>query len=80
MCNSIPINVWYSKASKISFILFEKPFEMPDCKQANIILTNDIIAANNKILTSRSSNCSKTSCQMDFPVKQARETHYSTTK
>lgn len=25
------------------------------------------MAANNKILTSKSSNCSKTNCHMDFP-------------
>lgn len=30
-------------------------------------LTNEIIAANNKILTKRSSNCSITNCQMVFP-------------
>lgn len=32
-----------------------------------MLLTKDIIAANNKILTSRSSNCSRTSCQIDLP-------------
>lgn len=31
------------------------------------ILTNEIIAAKSKILTKRSSNCSKTSCQIVFP-------------
>lgn len=37
-------------------------------------LTNEIIAANNKILTKRSSNCSKTNCQMVFPrEKKMRE-------
>lgn len=33
----------------------------------NCIRTKDIIAANNRILTRRSSNCSNTSCQMDLP-------------
>ena len=32
------------------------------------ILTNEIIAANNKIFTKRSSNCSKTNCHIDLPV------------
>lgn len=32
-------------------------------------LTNEITAANNKIFTNKSSNCSRTSCQIDFPVK-----------
>lgn len=32
-----------------------------------MLLTKDIIAANNRILTSRSSNCSRTSCQIDLP-------------
>lgn len=36
------------------------------------ILTNDIIAANNKILTRRSSNCSKTNCHMDFPANKRK--------
>lgn len=31
------------------------------------ILTNEIIAANNRILTKRSSNCSSTNCHIDFP-------------
>lgn len=31
------------------------------------IRTKEIIAANRRILTRRSSNCSKTSCHMDFP-------------
>lgn len=31
------------------------------------ILTNEIIAANNKILTKRSSNCSSTNCHIDLP-------------
>lgn len=31
------------------------------------VLTNEIIAANNKILTKRSSNCSNTNCQIVFP-------------
>jgi len=35
-----------------------------------LILTKEIIAANRRILTRRSSNCSRTSCQMDFPVNK----------
>ena len=31
------------------------------------LLTNEMIAASSKILTRRSSNCSRTSCQRDFP-------------
>lgn len=38
-------------------------------------LTNEIIAANNKILTKRSSNCSKTNCQMVFPGGYKRRVH-----
>lgn len=38
-----------------------------------MILTKDIIAANSKILTSRSSNCSKTNCQMDFPGRRKKD-------
>ena len=33
----------------------------------SFVLTNDMMAANNKIFTRRSSNCSNTSCQIDFP-------------
>lgn len=35
------------------------------------------MAANNKILTSRSSNCSKTNCHMDFPVKEEEKWDYA---
>ena len=32
-----------------------------------LILTNEMTAANKRILTRRSSNCSSTSCHRDFP-------------
>lgn len=32
-----------------------------------VILTNEIIAANNKILTKRSSNCSRINCHIVLP-------------
>lgn len=35
-----------------------------------IILTNEIIAANNKILTKRSSNCSRISCHNALPAME----------
>lgn len=34
-----------------------------------LILTNDIIAANSKIFTKRSSNCSSTNCHILLPVE-----------
>lgn len=37
------------------------------------VLTNEIIAANNRIFTKRSSNCSRTNCQMDLPVNKGEE-------
>lgn len=39
----------------------------PSCS-SNKANTNEIIAANNKILTRRSSNCSSTSCHIDLPA------------
>lgn len=36
----------------------------------HVILTKEIMAANRRILTRRSSNCSRTSCQMDFPISK----------
>jgi hypothetical protein len=36
-------------------------------KRSLRILTNEIIAANNKILTKRSSNCSSTNCHIVLP-------------
>lgn len=38
-------------------------------KKHDDILTKEIIAANSKILTKRSSNCSKINCQIVFPEK-----------
>lgn len=36
------------------------------------ILTKEIIAAKSKILTKRSSNCSRIKVQIDFPIKKIK--------
>lgn len=56
------------KAEPLINVIIIKRNEIVTTVSVHDILTNEIIAANSKILTKRSSNCSRTNCHILLPT------------